>query len=148
VPVAVASDHAGWTLKDVLVAHLRAKGVDVVDLGVHSGDSVDYPAYARPLAEGVALGRYEKGILVCGTGTGMAIAANKVHGVRAANCTHELLARFARSHNDANVLCLGERVVGPGVALAIADAFLATPFEGGRHQRRVDLLGELDAGRK
>lgn len=147
MPVALASDHAGRTLRDTLAAHLRAKGVDVDDLGTHTGDSVDYPAYARPLAEAVAAGRYAQGILVCGTGTGMAIAANKVRGVRAANCTNELLARFARSHNDANVLCLGERIVGPGLALAIVDAFLETAFEGGRHQRRVDLIAGLERDR-
>lgn len=142
--VAVASDHAGRRLKDSLVAHLREQGREVADLGAHTGDSVDYPQYARPLALGVASGTYSLGILVCGSGTGMAIAANKIDGVRAANCTSEWLARQARAHNDANVLCLGERVVGPGLALAIVDAFLDTEFEGGRHQRRIDLIHELE----
>lgn len=147
--VVVASDHAGRALKDAIVAHLRQAGREVEDIGAHGSDSVDYPRYARPLAEGVAQGKYEAGVLVCGTGTGMAIAANKIDGVRAANCVNELLARMARAHNDANVLCLGERVVGEGLALAIVDAFLDTPFEGGRHQRRVDLIREIetDGGR-
>jgi ribose 5-phosphate isomerase B len=147
VAVAIASDHAGLGLKDSVVAHLRKRGVDVRDLGTLDGNSVDYPSYARPLAEAVARGEHERGILVCGTGTGMAIAANKVRGVRAANCTNEILARFARSHNDANVLCLGERVVGPGLALDIVDVFLGTPFEGGRHQRRVELIRDIENDR-
>lgn len=142
--IALASDHAGRVLKDSLLAVLRSRGLDVRDLGAFNGDSVDYPAYARPLAEAVAAGEYTRGILVCGTGTGMCIAANKIRGVRAANCTNELLARFARSHNDANVLCLGERVVGPTLAEAIVDVFLSTPFEGGRHERRLDQLRALD----
>lgn len=142
--IAVASDHAGRGLKDQLVAHLRERGLEVADLGAHSGDSVDYPQYARPLAVAVAKGTYSFGVLVCGSGTGMAIAANKVDGVRAANCTSEWLAKQARAHNDANVLCLGERVVGPGLAVSILDTFLDTPFEGGRHQRRIDLIHELE----
>jgi ribose 5-phosphate isomerase B len=143
--VAIASDHAGLSLKEALVAHLRARGLAVDDLGPHDAASVDYPAFARPLAEAVAQGRYERGVLVCGTGMGMSIAANKVPGVRAALCTSELVARMARAHNDANVLCLGERVTGPGLALAIADAFLDTPFEGGRHQRRVDQITAIES---
>lgn len=146
MPIAIASDHAGLGLKQTLVEHLRARGVDLTDLGAFAGDSVDYPSYARPLAEGVAAGRFRLGVLVCGSGTGMAIAANKVHGVRAANCTNEWMAVQARAHNDANVLCLGERIVGPGLALAIVDAFLDTAFEGGRHQRRVDLIHSIERG--
>jgi len=145
--VVVASDHAGRVLRGEVVAHLRRRGVEVDDLGPDSPGSVDYPTFARPVAEGVAAGSWPVGILVCGTGTGMAIAANKVHGVRAANCTHETLARAARSHNDANVLCLGERVVGPMLAAAIVDAFLDTPFEGGRHGRRLALIRDMEQGR-
>lgn len=144
MPIAIASDHAGLSLKKTLVEHLRAQGRDVLDLGPQSAESVDYPSFARVVAEGVSGGRYETGILVCGTGMGMAIAANKVRGVRAALCTNEMLARMSRQHNDANVLCLGERVTGPGLALAITDAFLSTAFEGGRHQRRVDLITQLE----
>lgn len=142
--IAIASDHAGLGLKDQVVAHLRSRGLEIQDQGVLDGTSVDYPAYARPLAEAVAARSYEAGILVCGTGTGMAIAANKVRGARAANCTNETLARYARAHNDANILCLGERIVGPSLALDIVDAFLDTPFEGGRHQRRVDLIRDIE----
>jgi ribose 5-phosphate isomerase B len=136
----IASDHAGLALKNTLAFALRERGHELVDLGTHTGDSVDYPSYARPLAEAVAAGTYALGILICGTGMGMSIVANKVPGVRAALCTSEFVARMSRGHNDANVLCLGERVTGAGVAIAIAEAFLATPFEGGRHQRRVDLI--------
>lgn len=143
--IVIASDHAGLALKQVVTESLRGRGIEVVDLGTHNGDSVDYPSFARPLAEAVAAGTYPLGILVCGTGMGMSIAANKVRGVRAALCTNELLARMARAHNDANVLCLGERIVGPGLALAITDAFLETPFEAGRHQRRVDQIGAIEA---
>lgn len=139
-PIGIASDHAGLALKEVLVAHLKASGRKVADLGTHSGESVDYPSYAQPVAKGVAKGIYSLGILICGSGNGMAIAANKIPGVRAVNCAHEWLAAMARAHNDANVLCLGERLVGPGLAIAIAESFVNTPFEGGRHQRRVDLI--------
>jgi len=145
--IAVASDHAGLGLKSALIAHLRWRGLDVSDLGPSDTTSVDYPAFAAPLSRAVAEGTYDRGVLVCGTGMGMSIAATKVSGVRAALCAHELTARMARAHNDANVLCLGERVTGTALALAIADAFIDTPFEGGRHQRRVDQLAALDARR-
>ncbi|MEN9799725.1 MAG: hypothetical protein RL653_3422 [Pseudomonadota bacterium] len=142
----VASDHAGLQLKDELRRHLEAAGHDVADLGTHSAESVDYPDFGRDVARRVADSGCP-GILVCGTGIGMSMAANKVKGVRAALCTSEFEARMARQHNDANVLCLGQRVVGPGIARAIVDAFLATPFEGGRHQGRVDKLNALDGDR-
>ena len=142
--IAIASDHAGLALKTALVEHLRHRGLAVDDLGPHTPDSVDYPAFARPLSEAVAQGRYARGILVCGSGMGMSIAANKVPGVRAALCTNEFLARMARLHNYANVLCLGERVTGVGLSVAIADAFLDTAFEGGRHQRRVDQITAIE----
>lgn len=144
--IAIASDHAGIQLKKTVVEHLRQSGVEVHDAGPLNADSVDYPRYARPLAEGVARGDFELGILVCGTGTGMSLAANKVHGVRAANCTNEVVARYARLHNDVNVLCLGERIVGATLAIAIVDTFVGTAFEGGRHQRRVDLIHDIEAG--
>lgn len=142
--IALAADHAGYGLKDVLAEHLRKAGHDVADLGTHTGDSVDYPALASKLSKEVAAGAHELGVLVCGSGTGMAIAANKVRGVRAANCTNEVLARYARWHNDVNVLCLGERIVGETLALAILDAFVSSSFEGGRHQRRVDLISTIE----
>jgi len=116
----------------------------VEDLGTFTADSVDYPDQARQVASAVASGRSRFGVLVCGTGIGMSIAANKVHGVRAALCTTEYQARMARAHNDANVLCLGERVLGAGQAAAVVAAFLSTPFEGGRHQRRVDKIKGLE----
>ncbi len=142
--IALASDHAGLALKQALADHLRGRGHAVDDLGPIDTASVDYPAFARRVTDRLADGSADRGLLVCGTGMGMSIAANKVRGVRAALCTNELLARMARAHNDANVLCLGERVVGTGLALAIADAFFETPFEGGRHQRRVDLITALE----
>jgi ribose 5-phosphate isomerase B len=116
----------------------------VEDLGPTSGDSVDYPDYARQVAGAVAGGRARFGLLVCGTGIGMSIAANKVDGVRAAHCTSELEARMARAHNDANVLCIGERIVGLGLGAAIVAAFLEQPFEGGRHQRRVEKIAAME----
>ena len=135
-----ASDHAGLALRAEAVKAARARGVEVEDLGPFTADSVDYPDLAARLGEALAAGRARFGLLVCGTGIGMSIAANKLPGVRAALCRTEYEARMARAHNDANVLCLGERVTGAGLAAAIVEAFLATPFEGGRHQRRVDLI--------
>lgn len=143
--IAIAADHGGFGLKNVIAEHLRKAGHDVADLGTHTGESVDYPTYASTLSKAVADGTHELGVLVCGSGTGMAIAANKVHGVRAANCTNEVLARYARWHNDVNVLCLGERIVGETLALAIVDAFFSSSFEGGRHQRRVDLINAIES---
>jgi ribose 5-phosphate isomerase B len=138
------SDHAGLALRAEAVKAAKAAGLEVEDVGPFSGESVDYPDYARQVAEAVASGRARVGILVCGTGIGMSISANKVKGVRAALCTTEYEARMARAHNDANVLCMGERVVGLGLAGAIVKAFLETPFEGGRHARRVEKMTALE----
>jgi ribose 5-phosphate isomerase B len=138
--LAAASDHAGFPLKNHLVAWLRARGHEVADLGTHSAESTDYPGFAHELARRVAAGEFERGLLVCGTGIGMSIAANRHAGVRAARCLSEYDARMARAHNDANVLALGERVTGAGLAEAILETFLATAFEGGRHARRVDRI--------
>ena len=142
--VVTGSDHAGLHLRAEAVRVARARGFEVEDLGPFTGDSVDYPDYARQVAEAVAQGRARFGLLVCGTGIGMSIAANKVKGVRAAVCTSEFEARMARAHNDANVLCVGERVVGLGLGGSIVAAFLAEPFEGGRHARRVEKIGALE----
>jgi ribose 5-phosphate isomerase B len=142
--VIAASDHAGLTLRAEAVKAARARGFEVEDLGPFTADSVDYPDFARAVGEAVAAGRARLGILVCGTGIGMSIAANKIPGVRAAICRTEYEARMARAHNDANVLCLGERVTGAGVGAAIVEVFLAQPFEGGRHERRVEKLKALD----
>jgi ribose 5-phosphate isomerase B len=138
------SDHAGLALRAEAVKVARAAGLEVEDLGPFSGESVDYPDYAKLVAQAVASGRATLGLLVCGTGIGMSIAANKVKGIRAAHCTTELEARMARAHNDANVLCLGERVIGLGLGAAIVKAFLETPFEGGRHARRVEKMKDLE----
>jgi ribose 5-phosphate isomerase B len=144
--VVLASDHAGLQLRADLVAHLRARGVALEDLGPQSPDSVDYPDFAARVARSVAAGEYTHGVLVCGTGIGMSITANKVRGVRAALCTTEFEARMARAHNDANVVCLGQRVVGAGLARAVLDAFLDTPFEGGRHAARVEKIRQVEEG--
>jgi ribose 5-phosphate isomerase B len=142
--IVLGSDHAGLALRGEAVRVARAAGFDVEDLGPSPGESVDYPDFARRVAEAVGAGKARLGVLVCGTGIGMSIAANKVKGVRAAHCTSEYEARMARAHNDANVLCLGERVVGLGLGAAIVEAFLRQAFEGGRHQRRVDKINDLD----
>jgi ribose 5-phosphate isomerase B len=140
----IASDHAGLLLKTELVEVLKARGVEVQDLGTHSGESVDYPDFASRLARSVGGGELPLGVLICGTGIGMSIVANKYRGVRAAVCTTEFEARMARAHNDANVLCLGQRVVGGGVAKAILEAFLEQPFEGGRHEKRVQKIRDAE----
>ncbi len=138
--LAAASDHAGFPLKNHLVAWLRTHGHEVVDLGTHSAESADYPDFAHELARRIVAGEYERGLLVCGSGIGISIAANRHAGVRAARCLSEYDARMARAHNDANVLALGERVTGVGLAEAILETFLATAFEGGRHARRVQKI--------
>ncbi len=138
------SDHAGLSLKQLLVAHLRAKGIEVEDVGTHAAASTDYPDWATPVARAVAAGEADFGLLVCGTGQGMAMAANRVPGVRAAVVADTFSARATRAHNDANVLCLGQRVVGTGLAEDILDAFVATPYEGGRHAARVAKLTALE----
>jgi ribose 5-phosphate isomerase B len=127
-----------------VVKAAKAKGFEVEDLGPHAADSVDYPDFAARVAQAVAGGQARFGVLVCGTGIGMSMAANKVPGVRAALCHTEFEARATRSHNDANVLCLGERVTGGGLGASIVEVFLTTPFEGGRHARRVEKLNALD----
>ncbi|HLT31989.1 MAG TPA: ribose 5-phosphate isomerase B [Myxococcaceae bacterium] len=147
VTVLLASDHAGVRLKAALVAHLAARGVAHEDLGPTTTDRVDYPDFALRVSERVAAVPDCVGVLVCGTGIGMSMAANKVAGIRAALCSTEFEARSTRAHNDANVLCLGERVVGEGVAASILDAFLETAFEGGRHTARVEKLHAADRAR-
>lgn len=141
--IAVGSDHAGYALKEVLAAHLRDAGHDVVDVGTHSTESVDYPAFGAAVGRAVTAGDVERGVAVCGSGIGICIAANKVPGVRAATVHDVTSARFTRMHNDANVMCVGERFTGEQVALDAVDAFLSTDFEGGRHARRVDAIDNL-----
>ena len=136
----IASDHAGFNLKAELTAHLAAAGHTVQDMGTHSKDSCDYPVYAEKVCVAVLADENALGILICGSGIGMSIAANRHKGIRAALCTCEFQARYTRRHNNANILCLAERVTGCGVALEIADIFLAESFEGGRHAKRVAML--------
>ncbi|MDR3038815.1 MAG: ribose 5-phosphate isomerase B [Candidatus Adiutrix sp.] len=143
--IVLASDHAGRDYRKIIRDRLAAQGFSLTDLGVADGlERADYPEYARQAAAAVVGGAADRGILICGTGTGMAMAANKVKGVRAANCTCEIMARLARSHNDANILTLGARILGLELAQAIVAAFLTTGFDGGRHQERLD---KLESGR-
>lgn len=134
---AVASDHAGFALKQQVKGWLEARGLTVLDLGTHSEARTDYPDWGHAAAEAIVSGRASRAVIVCGTGIGISIAANRYAGVRAALCHDEYTARMARAHNDANVLAFGSRVVGEGVAEAIVAAFVAAPFEGGRHAERV-----------
>lgn len=138
--IVVGSDHAGFSLKETLKAALKGKGFNVLDVGTSSPESVDYPDFGHKLAEAIEGGEANRGVLVCGSGIGISIAANRHPGVRAANCTSPEMAKLARLHNDANVLALGERLVEENVALACLDAFLETAFEGGRHQARVEKI--------
>ena len=142
--IALGADHAGFQVKEALKAWLIEQGYQVVDYGTHSPESVDYPDYAAEVAEAVADQKVERGVLVCGTGIGMAITANKVAGVRAALCSDLYTARASREHNDANVLALGGRLMGPEMALDILRMWLATDFAGGRHRRRVDEIADLE----
>jgi ribose 5-phosphate isomerase B len=138
------SDHAGLHLKEELKKHLEEKGITVQDVGTHSADSCDYPDYAVQVARAVVAGEGELGFLVCGSGIGMSIAANKIAGVRAAVVSDTFSAHASREHNDANVLCMGERVVGVGLAKDILDAFVGAQFQGGRHAGRVAKINALD----
>lgn len=142
--IAVGADHAGVGLKDVLVSWLRARGEVVTDLGTHGNGSVDYPDFAQAVAREVAGGAVDRGILVCGSGIGMAIAANKVPGIRAAVATERESAFLSRSHNDANILALGARLTSDDTARELVTVFLETPYEGGRHQRRVDKIHAIE----
>jgi ribose 5-phosphate isomerase B len=142
--VAVASDHGGYNLKEVIKGYLEELNIEYQDFGCHGLESVDYPKYAKIAAESVVKGDCDFAIIVCGTGVGVAIAANKIKGIRAANCHDCFSAKATREHNDANVLTLGERVVGPGLAKMIVKTFLETKFEGGRHQRRIDQIKEIE----
>ena len=140
----IASDHGGFALKQELMEHLRARGVEFEDIGTYSEESCDYPLYAEKAARGVAEGKYEKGILICGTGIGMSLAANKIRGIRCAVLSDCFSAEMCRAHNDANMIALGGRVIGGELAKRMVDLFLDTPFMGGRHARRVDLIRALE----
>ncbi len=143
--LAIGSDHGGFALKQEIMEHLKELGVEFKDLGTYTEDSCDYPEYGEAVARAVASGECERGIAICGTGIGISIAANKVRGVRAAVCGDCYSAEMTRRHNDANVLCMGARVVGSGLAMKIVDVFLETPFEGGRHARRVAKIHEIES---
>lgn len=138
--VFVGCDHGGLTLKNALKPAIEKLGWSIEDLGTHSTDSCDYPLIAKDVCEAVLKNEGSLGILICGTGLGMSMTANRFEGVRAAVCTNEYMARMARAHNDANVLCLGERTTGPGLAQEITEIFLTSDFEGGRHLRRINLI--------
>lgn len=141
--IAVASDHGGFALKEKVKEHLMQRGFEVEDLGTNSEESVDYPAYGKACGEAVASGKADLGVVVCGTGIGISIAANKVKGIRCGLCTSVEMAHLTKQHNNANILALGGRTTEPGLALKIVDEWLDTEFEGGRHQRRVDMLDQM-----
>jgi ribose 5-phosphate isomerase B len=146
--IAIASDHGGFELKEIVKKYLISKGVELDDLGTFSSESVDYPDYAHVVAQRIAEGKNSRAILICGTGIGMSITANRYRNVRAALCNDVYSAKMSRQHNDANVIVLGGRVVGPGLALEIAETWLMTDFDGGRHARRVEKIENVNSNDK
>lgn len=138
--IAIGADHGGFELKEKIVEYLKSKNIEYKDFGCFSTDSCDYPEYAKVVGNEVAKGNFNRGILVCGSGIGMSITANKIKGIHAALCWNEATATSARTHNNSNVLCLGERQIGIDMGLKIVDIWLHTEFEGGRHQKRVDMI--------
>ena len=142
--ITIGCDHAAYELKRKVIAHLQDRGVEVIDVGTHSTESCNYPDFAHAVCKNVQDGVTELGILICGTGIGMSMAANKHKGIRAAACSDTFSARLTRLHNDANVLCFGERVVGMGLALDLVDNFIDTDFEGGKHKIRVDMITAIE----
>ncbi|GBE14916.1 putative sugar phosphate isomerase YwlF [bacterium BMS3Abin14] len=138
--IALGSDHAGFALKSLVKGHLKARGIPAIDVGADSEDSVDYPDFARKVVDRILSGEVDMGILICGTGIGMSIAANRHRGIRAALCHDHFTASAARRHNNANILAMGGRLIGPDLAKEIVDTWLDTPFEGGRHKRRTDKM--------
>lgn len=142
--IALGSDHGGFKLKETIKGFLEEQGFDFQDFGTFSGESVDYPDFSLKVAEAVASGRFDRGILICGTGIGIGIAANKVKGIRAALCHDTFSARASREHNNANILTMGERVIGPGLAMDIVKIWLDSEFTGGRHAIRVGKIQEIE----
>jgi len=142
--IAIGSDHGGLRLKKEVIKHLEKKSIEVKDYGTYTKDSCDYPDFAEKVSEAVVAKEYDYGILICGTGIGISISANKIPGVRAALCNDTFSAHATREHNNANILAMGERVVGTGLALDIVDAFLGSTFEGGRHENRVNKIMEIE----
>ena len=139
--IIIGCDHGGYNLKNTIIEYLKSKNIEILDFGSYSSDSIDYPIIAKKVAKEV-LASNNKGILICGTGIGMSIAANRFDGIRASHCTDTFTARMTRQHNDSNILCLGERITGTGLALDIVDTWLRTEFEAGRHLKRVDMLNK------
>ena len=146
--IAIASDHGGFELKETVIAHLLNDGWEIDDLGPNNEDSVDYPDYGIKLAEIIANKKAERGIVICGTGVGMSIVVNRFPGIRGTLCSDIYTAKMSREHNDSNILIMGGRVIGKGLASEIVDTWLNTAFEGGRHQRRIDKINKIDANLK
>jgi len=144
VKISIGSDHAGFALKEHVVKYLKSKGIEVLDVGTHSEESVDYPVFAEKVSKDVIGGKADYGILICGTGLGMSISANKFKGIYATLCLYPTMAKYARLHNNANVLVMAGRLMGPTLAEETVDAFLETEFSGGRHQRRIDEIKEFE----
>ncbi len=142
--LAIGCDHGGYELKKAIMAHLAERNIEVKDYGTFDGSAVDYPEIALKVTAAINSGEAKLGILVCGTGIGMSLAANKVKGIRAAACSETFSAKYTRLHNDSNVLCLGGRVIGPGIACEMVDLFVDTAFEGGRHERRVNAVMDIE----
>ena len=142
--IAIGCDHGGFELKNEIIKYLESENYEVKDFGTYSTDSCDYPDIAQPVAEAVAAKEFDFGILICGTGIGIGIAANKVPGIRAALCSDTFSAHATREHNDANILTMGQRVVGPGLAIDIVKTFLNSEYQGGRHQKRIDKITEIE----
>lgn len=145
--IAIASDHGGYAYKQELIPYIESLGHQVMDLGCHSPDSVDYPDYGIPCGQAVAAGQADRGVVICGTGIGISISANKVPGIRCALCTDPLMARLTREHNDANMLAMGGRIIGIELAKDIVRVFLSTDFAGGRHKTRIDKIAQYEANR-
>jgi len=144
--IALGADHGGYNLKEAIIEYLKEKDIEYTDYGCYSEESVDYAVYAKKVADAVVSSKADKGILCCGTGIGISIAANKVKGIRAAVVTNEFCAEMTRRHNDANILAMGGRVIDPQTAVKLTDIFLNTEFEGGRHQRRIDQITKIENG--
>lgn len=146
--ISLGADHGAYELKEAVKKHLDEKGIEYIDFGCFSKESVDYPKYAFVAANAVAKGECDFGILCCTTGIGVSMTSNKIKGIRAAVCTNEMLAEMTRKHNDANVICLGQKVVSEELALRMIDIFLSTGFDGGRHSRRLDLITDIENGKE
>ena len=142
--IAIGNDHAGVEMKNIVKAHLEEKGIEVTDFGCSTSQSCDYPVYGEKVGKAVALGEADLGIVICGTGVGISMAAGKVKGVRVCVCSEPCTAKWSRMHNDSNVLCFGARIIGIEMAKMITDTWLDAEYEGGRHQRRVDQLAEIE----